>query len=235
MKKILITSAVLLAFSSVGFASPLADYSQGKVALDVTVKPSNDLEGANLSLDGKKNTFNYGLTVGLGNNFAFQYKNNRGDSKDYPINTVVSGYAINGSISSELKAQEFNMLYKVDKNLSAFIGYTDAKASIQASGTVNGIPSAGEISGKSVKGYQVGLIATTALDDKTTAYGVLGLGNKINSYEIGLGYALSKDVDLNLFYNDTKYKGLTLESNGVESGEFDYKVKGFGYGVTFKF
>ena len=239
MKKVILTSAILLAFSAVGMASPLTDYSQGKVAVDISVRPSMDVEGSDssgiLKADGKNNNLDLGLTVGLGNKFAFQYKNNHGDSKKYLVNDIIYGYAINGTIHSELKAQEFNMLYKVDKSLSAFLGYTTAKASLHASGTVDGQPAAGSLAGNSANGYQVGLIGTTLIGDKAVAYGVLGIGNKISSYEIGLSYEVAKDIDLNIFYKDTKYKKLKLEYNGTQSGEFDYKASGIGYGVTFKF
>lgn len=122
-KQIIGTFATLLMMTSVSFASPLTDYSLGKVALDVSIRPSGDLSissgSAEIHRNEKKNNFECGVTVGLGNNFAFQYRNSKADSKTDDSSIFRNKYA--------LTSKEYNILYRINKSLSAFAGVTDIK------------------------------------------------------------------------------------------------------------
>jgi len=240
IKKILNGVAALLMVSSVGFASPLTDYSQGKVALDVLFRPSADLNLYGYSYDGRNDNWGYGLTVGLGNKFALQYRNSKDDAK---AETDISSY-LNQSCKNALTAQEYNVLYQLDKGLSAFAGVTNIKAAqdvyfsrdthwISMSGPV--MPAGSSILEKSITGYQVGVIGSTQIGDKMKAYGVVGVGNHIENYEIGLGYEVVKNVEVNVGYRETTYKKMKISYKGIDSDAFDYKVKGMSYGITYKF
>lgn len=216
MKKLLSGVAALLMMSSVGFASPLTDYSSGKVAVDLSVRSSNDLTVNGFDLDGKTSNVDYGATIGLGNGFAFQYKRDNADSKNY-TNLGVTAH-------TELQSNQYNLLYQLNPNVSAFAGLTNTKAQIKS--TVQ------DIDGKNDVGYQVGFIGSVPIADKTTAYGSLGYGNKIEDYEVGLGYEVAKNTELNVGYKDTKFKKLTLQDSDYE---FDYRANGLTYGLTYKF
>ncbi len=236
MKKILYITAILIfALSTVSFASPATDYSQGKVAIDISIRPNMDLDFGGNKLDGKSSNPNLGVTIGLGNKMAFQYRNDAADSKSYTFGGSVYGIAINGEIHGDFKAQEYNLLYKIDKNLTALVGLTNAKGSLKASGTIGGQPGSIDFSGKDSNGYQVGLIGTTKLAEKANAYGIISAGNKITNYEVGVSYEFTKNAEFNLFYRDTTYKGIKVTYGGVDSPDFDYKAKGMGYGITYKF
>lgn len=220
MKKLLSVSLCalfLIAFTSIGFASPLMDYSQGKGALDISIKPNTDITlesgDGSTDVDGKHGNLDAGLTYGLGKGWAVQYRYGTADTKSY------SGKSI------DVRAQEFNVLRKVDKNVSAFVGATWVKPDF------NGFSG---IHGNSTTGYQVGLIGVAPLDKKTSLYGIVGVGNKINSYEAGLSYAFGKELELNVGYKYAKYKDLDAGSSD-KSGNFDYTAKGFQYGLTYKF
>lgn len=225
MKKTLLASAFILAFSTVAFAAPLTDYSQGKVTADVSVRPSTDLGNYKDS-----NNLEYGVTAGLGNNFAIQYKNSDTDSKKLPFSSNYQGTIVTGTMKGELKAQELNLLYQLNDNVSAFVGLTQAKMGLSHHATGGGITVAGNIAGKSANGMQIGFVTTEKLADRLNGYTMLALGNKVYQYELGVSYEVSKDVDFNVFYKSTKYKNLTLQS-----AEFDANVKGIGYGLTAKF
>lgn len=213
MKKLAVILAVLLCtFMTAGVttASPLTDYSAGKVALDINWTPSLDMEANSLTGDGKSGNFDYGLTAGLGNNWAIQYRYFNPVSKDY------------GGIHAGVRSQEVNILYKLDKNLSAFAGWHQARLTTNAPGF--SLPS------KST--WQVGLIGTTELGKKTTLYGIVGAGSSLLNAEAGFAYALAKDLDVNLFY---RYKRIDdLKVDGY-SGDIDATVKGFGLGLTYRF
>jgi hypothetical protein len=113
-------------FSAVGFASPLTDFSQGKGALDITLRPSSNLDFEGESLDGTSSNFDLGLTLGLGNNFAFQWQKSTAKSKLF--GTLSDGVnTATGSMNTKLTANQFNILYKLEKNFIAFVGYTQAK------------------------------------------------------------------------------------------------------------
>ncbi|MDR7866443.1 MAG: hypothetical protein RIN56_06445 [Sporomusaceae bacterium] len=211
MKKLAIILAVLLCtFTTAGvtMASPLTDYSAGKVALDVNWTPSLDLEANGETLDGKSGNFDYGLTAGLGGKWAIQYRYFNPVSKDY------SGF--HGGVRS----QEVNVLYKLDKNLSAFAGWHQARLTTNAPGY--------SLPGKST--WQVGLIGTTALGKKTTLYGIVGAGGSLLNAEAGFAYALAKDLDVNLFY---RYK--RIDDLKVNDIDLDTTTKGFGLGLTYRF
>lgn len=234
MKKLLLTSALVLGISSACFASPLSDYSQGKIALDINARPSMDLkvsaQGESGELDGNNTNLDLGLTAGLGNKWAIQYRNSTANSKDFSGDV----YDIGVNAHTQLKAQELNALYQFNKNVSGFVGLTKASAKVKGSIAVDGDTYSGEISGKDTNGYQVGVIGTNKIADKTNAYGIISAGNKITNYEIGVSYDVAKDTELNLFYRDTKYKDLRL-NDGADFPEFDYQAKGVGYGLTLKF
>jgi opacity protein-like surface antigen len=211
MKKLAVIVAVLLCtfmFAGVTTASPLTDYSAGKVALDVNWTPNNDIEANGYSIDGKNANFDYGLTAGLGNKWAIQYRYFNPVSKDY------------GNYHAGVRSQEVNLLYQLDKNLSAFAGWHQAKITTNAPGFT--------LDNKST--WQVGLIGTTALSNKTSLYGIVGAGGSLFSAEAGFAYALNKDLDVNLFY---RYK--RIDDLKVNDYELDTTTKGFGLGLTYRF
>ena len=225
MKKILfITTLLLFALSAISLASPATDYSKGKVALDISLHPSADITESrpifSLHPNGKNGNLDIGATIGLGGKFAFQYKN---------INIKTKDYSLGGPFlyKEELSAKEYNILYKIDKNFSAFAGITNAKYDLTF---VNFNET---LSGKGITGFQVGVIGTAEIGKNLNAYGVFGAGDKITSYEFGIGYELDKNTEFNLFYKDTKYK--ELELGNLSFFKIDYTVKGLGYGVTLKF
>lgn len=224
MKKSLSMTLVLAALTTTCFAGPLTDYTQGKASIDLSIRPNLSITGTDSGGDAKwnsKSNTDFGLTYGLGNNFAIQYNYSTADTKDYT--GTISGFPITGHGS--LNSQEFNVLYKLDNNLSAFIGATRTTNDIDTS--------LGSIAGKSSNGYQVGFIDTTKIADKTNLYGIVAAGNKLASYTIGVSQALGGNTEFNLFYKTVKYKG--LEYDGIGGYEYDYKVKGLGCGLTYKF
>lgn len=223
-KKILGIVVASSMLASVGFAAPLNDFSQGKVAVDISARTNGDFKvsdsNGSETYDAKTN-WQYGVTVGLGNNFAFEYQNFNPKSKDYN--------AFGATINGKLNTQEFNILYKVDKNLTAFTGINTVKSTYEVSGA--------ELSGKNKTNWQVGVTGQIDLADKITGYATIAAGHDSNYWKIGASYALDKNLDFNLFYaenkyNDVKYNGIIASTWGNTA---DYTIKGIGYGLTYKF
>lgn len=211
MKKVVSGVAALLMLSSVGFASPLNDFSQGKVAVDVSVRPSSDFKTSddNDNKDAKSYT-EYGLTFGLGNNLAFQYKGANPQNKDDHFGDHI-----------KLATQEFNVLYKTSDNFTIFTGINQAKAKFSWVGD-----------GDTKSNWQLGVIGQTPLGENLTGYATIAAGQDTSAWKIGLGYALSKNLDLDVFYGENKYNKVKDHNPNYTT---DYTIKGMGYGLTYKF
>jgi predicted porin len=186
-------------------ASPLTDYSIGKFALDLNFS-SPDLSANNTSSDGKTSAGG-SLTVGAGFGFAGQYTFN-----DFKTKTSLNG-------NNELKAQQLilinNLAGIASANVSLFAGIsqTEMVGSSKHSGVVGGV------------------IGSVPIAPNTRGYGVLTVGNKVNGYEVGVGYEFATNTELNVAYHNTTYKNLTF-TNGAAS---DVTRKGISAGVSYKF
>lgn len=281
MKNLVLIVVFLFALSSVAMASPLMDYSQGKASLDYMYRPSLDFDGkaglnglpeaaifadgaagnsfASGTLDGKAN-LDWGITYGIGNNWAIQYRgyNPETDNKTFISENegpvvyqapgegdgvdFVPGVTVNGKINSE----EFNVLYKLNKNVAAFAGVvrTNASINIDARGYYNDAPMGAKLTLKSDDNTtgQIGLVGVTKVWEKTNAYGVVSLGSDYRNWEAGLAYAIDPNVELNVSYRSTKYDDFAfgkiydpVGSESINAGLKDVEVKGWGLGLTYKF
>ncbi|MCX7781076.1 MAG: hypothetical protein N2491_09225 [Negativicutes bacterium] len=281
MKKIVLTVVCMFLLSSVGLAAPLMDYSKGKATLDYTYRPNMDIKAAigvegqigiqplaeymGISEDGKfseytkqgsfdgKANMDWGLTYGLGNNWAIQYRqfNPTADLFDKTYGEKPNYLHI--GLEGKIRSEEFNILYKFDKNVAGFAGIVRANAGVKL-GLDGGLYdwTAGvalpELRTSDENMFQVGLIGNAKIAAKTNAYGVVALGSDYRSWQIGLSYALNKDIDFDVNYRNTKFDKFKVAGvylNPPADSEFkssyadlnikDVEVKGVGFGLTFKF
>jgi predicted porin len=225
MKKtaILVMTAATMVTTSLGFAAPLSDYSAGKTSVDLTWRQSSldaNSQGATDALS-KKGNMEFGITTGLGNNFALQYTNANSKSKDTDLPDGAGGtYRENGS----LKMQEFNVLYKLDKNVSAYVGMVNLKGTINDEGS-------GTASGSKNK-LQFGVMGSTKLADKTTAYAQVGVASSFTNWKIGISQEVAPNLELSIDYRRTQAKKMSFD-NGL--GDVDMTAKGIGVGLSYKF
>ncbi len=221
-KKVFPVLFLILFVASVGFAAPLADYSAGKVAIDVMSLPNSSARtDLNVLLhpidgDGKSGNFDWGLTAGLGNKFALQYR-------QYDPET----YNQAGDITYKTSTKQLNLLYQLDKNLSVFAGYHRAVWRAYRSTPFSETEDKGS--------FQGGIIASTKVMDKLTAYTVLGFGSNVANYELGLSYAVSPNVEVNVEYRDMRVKGMAFKAPFAGETITNSEFRGIGYGLTFKF
>ena len=231
-KKILVTLAVLSIGASVGYASPLTDYSVGKTTIDLMVRNTDsevtDREGP-ISL-GRKSNLDFGITTGLGNRLAIQYSNYNAKAKDA---VFYSSASETDRMNGKLKTQEFNIMYKVDKNISAYTGLVTIKGSLIENDRDNGtnIDTTYPYSSGTKKKMQFGLVGSTKLGEKTSAYAQVGVASDYTNWKIGVSQEIAPNLDFNIDYRRLKVKKLSYEAGDAS----DVTVKGLGYGVTYKF
>ncbi|SEJ71267.1 hypothetical protein SAMN05660742_11497 [Propionispira arboris] len=224
MKKttILAMAAVTMLTTSVGFAAPLDDYSAGKTQVDLTWRQSDvKAEGDSTAGDfNKKGNMEFGITTGLGNNFALQYNNFNGKSKDTDFTNGGGEF----SAAATLKMQEFNVLYKVDKNLSVYTGITSVKGSFDST--------IGNSESDTKNKLQFGVIGSTKLGDKTTAYAKVGVASGMTNWKVGVSQEVAPNLELNVDYGSLKVNKMAF-NNGM--GDVDMTSKGLGFGISYKF
>lgn len=199
MKKILVGTLALglVAASSVAMASPLTKIEAGKGKVDGAISISPTLKSQGQDLDGKTR-YRLGATYGIADNVGVEYR--------YIANA--------GKHDSSVQSHQLNLMYQFNPNIAGFVGYVRNKGKVGDYNHTEG-------------GYQVGVQGAMPIADRTSAWARFGIGSKITDYEIGVGYDLGNNFDLNLFYNDTKYKGF--------DDDVSFKAHGVNLGVTYKF
>lgn len=226
-KHVVISLTAAMSISAVvACASPMDSYEQGKIAIDLGMSISPTVEsGVNDDFDGKSRFYG-GITVGLGENWGVQYKyaDNKGELFESD-----AGLELDSDL--KIKAQEFNVLYQVDKNLTAFLGYTHDKYKNASVISYAGSPLLELSHNTSNSGYQVGVIGRYDLGNRMTGWAGVGFGNKRTTWELGLGYDITDNVEWNISYNDTRFKDLDSPFGGT----FTAKSRGVRTGVTVKF
>ena len=211
MKKILLGALTLsLLVTSAAYAAPMTNLDKGTGKVDASFSFGPYLqaeEGTHtLNLDGSKIT-RLGATYGLGNKWGLDYKY-VGHTGDY-----MEGVS--------LQSNQVNAVYQFTPNVAAFAGYVNNRFSVED------VEKEGHTS---ASGYQVGVLGRMEIAKRTSAWASIGVGNVINAYEVGVGYDLTHNFDLNLFYNDTKYKGFS-----DEAGNLDFHTHSVNLGVTYHF
>ena len=195
----LTAAAIMTAcFSTSAFAAPLKNYDAGKFAIDAGITFPSSLEGGNYKMSKSDSSY-YGATVGIGKRMAVNYNYDQFKGSD-----------------GDLTAQQFNLMYQVLPNVSAYAGWLGAEADTDIYG------------GKKKNSGHIGLQAHFDIPLLFTVWGNVSAGTKSTAYEIGITKPLFNNIELNLSYYDGKYEEL------LNDGE-DMKAKGVQMGVTVKF
>ena len=202
MKKFYATltaAAIMTAcFSTSAFAAPLKNYDAGKFAIDAGITFPSSLKGGNYKMSKSDSSY-YGATVGIGKRMALNYQWDKYKGSD-----------------GDLTAQQFNLMYQLLPNVSAYAGWLGADADVDFG------------NGKKKNSAHAGLQAHFDIPLLFTVYGNVGVGTKSNAYEIGISKPLFNNIELNLSYYDGKFKD-------VIDGDEEMRAKGVQMGVTVKF
>lgn len=195
----LTAAAIMTAcFSTSAFAAPLKNYDVGKFAVDAGITFPSSLKGGNYKMSKSDSSY-YGATVGIGKRMALNYQWDKYKGSD-----------------GDLTAQQFNLMYQLLPNVSAYAGWLGADADVDFS------------NGKKKNYAHAGLQAHFDIPLLFTVYGNVGVGTKSNAYEIGISKPLFNNIELNLSYYDGKFKD-------VIDGDEEMRAKGVQMGVTVKF
>ncbi|MBQ8690622.1 MAG: TonB-dependent receptor [Phascolarctobacterium sp.] len=195
----LTTAAIMTAcFSTSAFAAPLKNYDVGKFAVDAGITFPSSLKGGNYKMSKSDSSY-YGATVGIGKRMALNYQWDKYKGSD-----------------GDLTAQQFNLMYQLLPNVSAYAGWLGADADVDFG------------NGKKKNSAHAGLQAHFDIPLLFTVYGNVGVGTKSNAYEIGISKPLFNNIELNLSYYEGKFKD-------VIDGDEEMRAKGVQMGVTVKF
>lgn len=195
----------------VGFASPLTTFvgedGRGIVQVEGSLGQSSldaFVGGSGFGLDGGEG-FSLSVTGGVDENSGLQYKKNY-----YPSSS--------GGSHLNIRTQEVNYLQKLPHSDAVVI--------------VGGLRSgAAGFGGRATEdSLQVGVTGSRVIGDNTRAYGTFMIGEKLTSYEAGVSYGVSRDMDVNASYRIGNYRGF---DDGVN--RLDATVKGVSVGLSLKF
>ena len=192
------TAIMTACFSTSAFAAPLKNYDVGKFAVDAGITFPSSLKGGNYKMSKSDSSY-YGATVGIGKRMALNYQWDKYKGSD-----------------GDLTAQQFNLMYQLLPNVSAYAGWLGADADVDFG------------NGKKKNSAHAGLQAHFDIPLLFTVYGNVGVGTKSSAYEIGISKPLFNNIELNLSYYDGKFKD-------VIDGDEEMRAKGVQMGVTVKF
>lgn len=204
ISKLAITSALAASVCGAAFAAPQTTFDKGEVQLDAgwyAPKAEVNVNDNTLSNDTKDN-FTGGITYGLSDRLGLQY-NYTGLKTD--ANTERGNTTGN--------SQEANLIYSLNKNIAMYGGYNRIDT---GSDTINNVA-------------QAGIIAKAPITDRLSLYGKAGVGTKkTTTWEAGLGYNVTKDLDVNAGY---KY----LNTQNGDSDDHNVSYKGWTAGLSYRF
>ncbi|MDR3589561.1 MAG: hypothetical protein P4N41_07835 [Negativicutes bacterium] len=161
-----ILAAVVSVFPCPGAASPLTDFSRGAAAVDVSYNIH--------TFEGFNNSYSFGLTTGLGNDWAFNFRQAGYD----PVHNSTLYDAIN---------REFNVVRKIDDTWQLYGGFSTTSGSGNAAFWHKNV-------------IQGGVIGTKKLNDRTTFFVNMGGGWNVANVEFGFSYQLQPGLEISSIY-----------------------------------
>jgi opacity protein-like surface antigen len=215
-KKLALVVVFMFLMSSVALAAPLTNYEAGKASIDLNFRNTKNTETFSFGSYDYKSKYNFepSVTVGIANRWALQYRNVNAKSK----NTGIWLPDDNCRVS----VNEFNILYSLTENVSAFTGYVQTKDKWAA-------PGAFQTTKRNT--WQLGLLGVAPVSEKVSLYGLVGAGGKYTNFEVGISYAFTENWEFNVDYRALQAK--ELKDGGIIIN--DAKAKGVGFGLTYKF
>ncbi|MBP2649447.1 MAG: hypothetical protein H6Q74_272 [Firmicutes bacterium] len=122
---------------------------------------------------------------------------------------------------------EFNVLYKLNKKINALVGLVNTKFEV-----CDFDDPSGSFNSNTKKLWQVGVVGSTVIADKTTLWGSAAASKDLTNYEVGIGYEFSPNWEFNVNYRDINVKNFSMDQY---TASYEMKAKGFWYGITYKF
>lgn len=220
MRKIIaVMSMSLLITTATTFASPTTEFEQGATSLELGGTLNSRVSGKGKispNVPGESG-YKVGITTGLSNNLAIQYKQGMFKSQESTILGITT--------FAQAKPNDFNLLYKVNSNLTFIAGYENTKISYGKA-----------VTAASKSALHFGFTGTHKLDDKATLFATILSGKDVMLKEVGVSYALSKDTTFNVSYAERNVKKVDLDIPAIPAlkGKIDYTMKGISCLFSFK-
>ena len=156
------------------------------------------------------------------------------------------------SLEGKIRSDEFNLLYGIDKHWAAFVGVVRSSGGVKAgfSGSYQswtGGVTIPELWSEERNNVHFGVVGSTVIAEKTHLWGLAAFGGDYRNWEAGIAYDIGKDVQFNVNYRDTKWDKIKFAGGSItppagsgyeaSSAEVatDVSVKGWGFGITYKF
>lgn len=223
VKKVLATTlGLLLAGATAAYAAPVTDFEKGAVTIELGSTLGSKFEGKTnvplglpKSVDGKSG-FKYGVAVGMGNDYALQYKGGKFKSEDFNL----GGSPIHGK--SDL--QELNVIHKINPNLSLVGGWVQNKISYSR-----------DVKEATKAAVHAGFVVSQPLNETSKLFASY-LGGKNAAYlEAGIAFKVAKNSEFAVSYAEREFKDLPVASAILPPGvRADYKLKGISCVISTK-
>ena len=234
MNKVICALGLCLSVGATASAAPADSYDAGKVSVDLgtALSPTLDVSPGN-SFDAKNNFYG-GVTVGLGHNFALQYKYDKTEAKE--VNTYYDASGYTEKDNGKVTVNTVNVLYKVNPAVSAYVGNRHAAGEMHNQWGYydydGSFVSDAETRISASKNYaQAGVIGQVKLAKDLSGWGDLGIGPDLLTCELGVGYHITSNLAANVSYDYAKYKDLA----SYAGHDFDITTKGWKAGITLSF
>lgn len=220
MRKIITALALVIILSaSTALAAPEQGFEKGSLNFEFGSTLNSKVSGkGHLTAEVKgESGFKTMVTAGLNKNWALQYKYGLFKSEQSTILGITT-YA-------QAKLQDFNLLYKVNPNITLIAGYEHTVISYGLA-----------VSEASKSTAHFGIKATKPLNQRATLFANIIAGNDVSLQEAGISYKLSKAGNFNIAYvkrkiNDVDLivpaRSITGKENYTMTGitmMFDYKL-----------
>lgn len=210
MKKKLACLMTILTVGAAGaaFAAPQTEFQNGEVQIDAGA--FNAKASMSDHSDDTKWNFTGGVTYGVSDKVAVQYNYSDLQTKS----SYGDGNATKGN------QQEVNVLYSVRPNVAVYGGYNRIDNDFGG-----GFSKTNNIA-------QVGVIAKAPIAPKLDVYGKVAVGTEQTTiWEAGLGYNVTKDLDINAGY---RYINTKAGTDG-DGNDHNISYKGFVGGLSYRF
>lgn len=217
---LLTLAAGLFLTTNIVSASPTTEFEKGVVSVEIgsTLDSKVSGRGNKLSADvvgefGFKAT----VTAGLNDHLAVQLKHGMFKSEESKFENMKT-YA-------KAEPSDFNLLYKINPNLTFITGYEYTKISY-----------GNYVSDASKSALHFGLTGTHKLNDKYTLFATLLGGKDVSLKEVGVSYKISKSTTFNVSYAEREVRNvdLKLKQTITYDSKEKYTMKGISCLFAFK-
>jgi len=230
---LLVTSA-LQCYAADGYKQGAVEVEAGASIGSKVVGTSDKILTKKVQADGDKG-YKYGISYGINDKFILQYKGGTFITERAQVPQKVGAITFILSGVARAEADEFNLLYKVNDNVSAVVGYLDSSiayndVNFTLPGKIASVPT------EDVKSFQAGLVYHKPINDKYTFYTSAIFGKDIHTINTGVTYKITEDTSFSIGYAERVYHNVNLKialDGVVADNKYPVKYKMSGISCMF--